>query len=93
MSLHHDRLRAQHGHPLHQDHTETLETGIATAVHEIDELRTERDQLRATVERVQELAVDLENSPQVGYDSSEQWELDTRRIVARELRAALGGDS
>lgn len=47
MSLHHDRLRAQHGHPLHRDHTEDLETGIASAVREIDEMRAALDRVRA----------------------------------------------
>lgn len=92
MSLHRDRLRAQHGHPLHRDHTEDLETGIASAIREIDEMRAENQQLRAALARVQELAGDLEGTPQVGYDSPEQWEFDTRRIVAQELRAALEGD-
>ncbi|KHJ74667.1 hypothetical protein [Rhodococcus sp. Chr-9] len=55
--------------------------------------RRRAEAAEATLDRVEELATDLENSPQVGYDSSEQWELDTRRVVARELRAALDGTS
>lgn len=41
-----DRARAQHGHPLHRDHTEDLETGIAAAVREIDEMRAIIDRIR-----------------------------------------------
>lgn len=55
--------------------------------------RRRAEAAEAALDRVGELATDLENSPQVGYDSSEQWELDTRRVVARELRAALDGTS
>lgn len=87
-----DRARATNGHPLHRDHTEDLETGIASAVREIDEMRAENERLRTTLGRVQELAADLESTPQVGYDSSEQWEFDTRRIIAQELLRVLEGD-
>ncbi|MDV2474216.1 hypothetical protein F8M49_29995 [Rhodococcus zopfii] len=52
MSLHHDRLRAQHGYPLHQDRTEDLETGIAAAVREIDELRNENERLREALRAI-----------------------------------------
>ncbi|MBH0123647.1 hypothetical protein ACWDUD_01475 [Rhodococcus sp. NPDC003382] len=52
----------------------------------------ERDRAEAALARVREYVDDLANVPNVGYDSSEQWELDTRREVARELRAVLDGD-
>ena len=85
MSLHHDRLRAQHGHPLHQNHTEHLETGIAHAVHEIDELRNERDQLRAAVERVEALYEDWgAHAPRYSMHSA---------LAAKSIRAALDGTS
>lgn len=41
------------------------------------------------VRTVAELADDLAASPAVGGSSAEQWEFDTRRQVATEIRAAL----
>ncbi|MGV9744611.1 hypothetical protein ACWDTG_06815 [Rhodococcus zopfii] len=46
-----DRARAQHGHPLHRDHTEDLETGIASAVREIDEMRAQLGRVREIADR------------------------------------------
>jgi len=56
MSLHHERKRAQHGHPLHRDHTEDLETGIASAVREIDEMRAALNGIRKYAQLLRDLA-------------------------------------
>lgn len=45
--------------------------------------------LLGVVRTVAELADDLAASPAVGGSSAEQWEFDTRRQVATEIRAAL----
>lgn len=50
------------------------------------------DQCVAALDRVRELADELEASPKVGATGEEQWELDTRRVVGRELRDALDGE-
>ncbi|UPK64930.1 hypothetical protein MYP14_06145 [Rhodococcus pyridinivorans] len=47
---------------------------------------------RGALDRVRELADELEASPKVGATGEEQWELDTRRVVGRELRDALDGE-
>ncbi|MBH0121546.1 hypothetical protein I0Q12_19335 [Rhodococcus sp. CX] len=56
MSLHHERQRAQHGHPMHRDHTEDLETGIASAVREIDEMRAALNSVRGYAQSLRDLA-------------------------------------
>jgi len=56
MSLHHERQRATHGYPLHRDHTEDLETGIASAVREIDEMRAALDDIRNYAQLLRDLA-------------------------------------
>ena len=69
MSLHRDRLRAQHGHPLHRDHTEDLETGIASAVHEIDEMRAALDRVRALHTPQISRSLDAEGNPATYCDA------------------------
>lgn len=80
MSLHHERQRAQHGHPLHRDHTEDLETGIASAVREIDEMRAALDRVRAL-------------SGQLDRESANGGSVyaEIRRQHAARIRAALDG--
>lgn len=90
MSLHHDRLRAQHGYPLHRDHTEHLETGIASAVHEIDELRTERDRLLATVASIREYAQLLRALAASTRDAGGDYLAHTYREIATALESKIG---
>lgn len=75
-----------------------LEHGLAL-LDEADEndrtiqtLRRQRDEAEAALDRVRELAEALASTPLVGSSSEEQWEFDTRRIVAGELRDAVKGD-
>ncbi len=69
--------------PLHRDHTEHLETGIAKAVREIDEMR-------AIIDSIRDYAQHLRNLAAVTRDAGGDYLAHTYDDVATTLERKIG---